>query len=235
MGPPYYRMPVMPEGNIDDPGYSNFLVTGNIAFLQWPLVNETEYRAAEKYWTSNWRTYDNPLINGVFFPDILPGEYGPHWDAPLYHRTSYESAFPTFDPDTGIVDTMNPYRVDGVLNTSPAPPSSDVPKKSKWSVMDICYEMQEIVFTVDSFCENAPEMKAKWLDTLRLLGIGQYMTNHGVDATYMWDHSADYKINSDPVVFGTEIVQMIFGPMKELQDEYNAKIAELQALINTIT
>ena len=235
-----YVIPTLPIPDPFDPGFEEYVLTKNLAVLTKPLLNENTYRPSEAYWTSNWRSYNTIGVNYLFYPPIKSGNFGPTWNDPLHHLTSFTAAFPILD-DNGVATNMEPYiGEDGKLNPilktlkDTNIPTKSVPNAYHWAIIDVLYEMHEIALSVDGVCIESAEMIGSWTKILNILGVGQYITDHTIDSQYAYNHSPTYKINSDPVVFGSELVKLLFEPVRVLQAELEAKVAEIEAVLQNL-
>lgn len=255
-----FRLPIFAIPDPDDLGLSDFLSSGKLSDLQLPLINQTVYDESKRYWISNWRSINTPAINGdrigavnqlgipirvgPFFPSIDDGKEGPTLSDQVNHRLSIISAFAEFDELTGVTFNMKPWTVAAPpdpLNPSaptqvpdPDAPFQVPPDFSSWAFIDVLYEMHMVVTSVDGVCRDAPIIIAKWAEILEVLGIAKFIEDLNIDEEYLNRHQATFRINNDPVVFGTKILEAFGAPAIALQLNLNASIQRLEDSLNRL-
>jgi len=232
---PTYVSPEFPIPDPTDTGLDDFLASGDLQDLTKPLANQASYTRARAYWTSNWRPFNIPGINGsrvgiqfsTFFPEIDEGEYGPTLTTPLNHRTGHVSAFAVTD-NFGVTLRMEAWRDLDTGELNPNAPTDNAPAAERWSFMDLLYELHEIVLSIDGVCTDAPSIIEKWTELLTVLGISQFIDDNSINAQYMNDHMPTWRINQSAVLFGSNIVQAFGAAAIAAQDRLAAKIIEVE-------
>lgn len=123
--PANWIAPVLAMPDPTDPNYELFETTRDLSVLKKPLINAAIYNKGRAYWSSNWREFNIPAINGSrigyinkygipvlgpFFDKLASessgGRQGPRLLKQMNHRISYESAYPQIDSKGQMTGSM---------------------------------------------------------------------------------------------------------------------------------
>jgi hypothetical protein len=203
------------------------------------------------WWTSNYRPAGNAIMNtSMFAGDEKPRlSKSLSFDNFMNHRLSIESVYPVFDYFGNLVMTA-PYRLpdgtdsftgkskykwndtagftDRQGNFVQVPPISgkSYPKTQNWSVMDIIYEMYEIVDSSNEMCEYYPQMKKDF--EYILAGFGIAPLDHNVFAANV----ADYTANGLNPNFSISIVRDAMEVIKNTIAEIDSKVQQCKSIVS---
>lgn len=124
------------------------------------------------------------------------------------------------------------FKLPELENINPMFKRTSSPSVDDWAVIDIIYEFQMLLASTDGVCISHSGLRKSWEGLLKNLGFQKYAEKYSVDLNQMWTHIANDRLNNDPVIFGTSIVEWLLSPLYVLETQLNAKTSQIRSIVS---